>query len=301
MNPEGATMYVTLEPCCHFGKTPPCIDAIIKAKVAKVIVAAIDPSKHANGKGIELLRKAGIKIETGLCEKQAKLLNAPFFKYITTSKPWIIIKWAQSKDGFLASKNQRWVSNEKSRADARKLRRRADAILVGINTVLADDPLLTARPARKDKNLLRVVLDSRLKIPLSCNLIKTVKKAPVLIFTTNRNNKKVSLLKKKGAEVIKTKAVAGKCSINDVLAKLARKGVQQILVEGGQKVITSFLKQKLADEIVVYVAPRRLARQGLVNATETMRRFLCSLDCLCSKKKYFDGDIRIRALPKNLL
>jgi diaminohydroxyphosphoribosylaminopyrimidine deaminase/5-amino-6-(5-phosphoribosylamino)uracil reductase len=202
-SPRGATMYVTLEPCCHFDKTPPCTNAIIKAGIKKVVAATKDPTKKVNGKGFKILKIAGIEVKTGIYKKEAQLLNAPFFKFAKTKKPWVIIKWAQSKDGFLARTGQKrpphrrrvkWITNSKSRKDAQRLRKRAQAILVGINTVLADDPMLTARPDT-GKQPLRVVLDSQLKIPLNCNLIKTVKKTPVVVFTTQKNNKKIPILK----------------------------------------------------------------------------------------------------------
>jgi diaminohydroxyphosphoribosylaminopyrimidine deaminase/5-amino-6-(5-phosphoribosylamino)uracil reductase len=292
-NPAGSTMYVTLEPCCHYGKTPPCTNAIIKAKIKKVVAAVIDPSPHANGKGLAQLKNAGIEVVSGLCKKQARYLNAPFFKFATASKPWIIIKWAQSKDGFLASKKQRWISNEESRADSQKLRRGADAILVGINTVLSDNPLLTARPPAKDKKLLRVVLDSRLKIPIESKLVKTAKKIPVLVFTILKNSKKKSLLEKKGVEIVTVSAADGKCNLKSVLDELAKRGIQQLLVEGGLAVITSFLKAGLADEIVVYTAPKKLGRNGLAPATKTMHKCLHALD---AEKEYFGGDLRIKGL-----
>jgi len=153
VNPRGATMYVTLEPCSHQGKTGPCTEAIIAAGLAKVFVATIDPSKHANGAGLEQLRNAKIQVHTGLCETEARLLNAPFIKFAATGKCWVILKWAQSIDGKLAKTEPRpsgsgWISGEESRKDVHKLRQRVGGILVGINTVLADDPLLTARPVR---------------------------------------------------------------------------------------------------------------------------------------------------------
>ncbi|MFB0524826.1 MAG: bifunctional diaminohydroxyphosphoribosylaminopyrimidine deaminase/5-amino-6-(5-phosphoribosylamino)uracil reductase RibD, partial [Phycisphaerae bacterium] len=189
VSPQGATMYVTLEPCCHYAKTPPCTDAIIAAGLAKVVVATIDPSEHANGKGIQQLRNAGIEVQAGLCEAQARLLNAPFIKFAATGKCWVILKWAQTIDCKLAyadrTEQQRWISNEQSRKDAHKLRRRAGGILVGINTVIADDPLLTPRPGR-GKQPTRIVLDSSLRIPLNCQLLATAKKAPVLILTSEK-------------------------------------------------------------------------------------------------------------------
>ncbi|OHB68552.1 MAG: riboflavin biosynthesis protein RibD, partial [Planctomycetes bacterium RBG_13_62_9] len=186
VRPEGGTMYVTLEPCCHQGKTGPCTQAIIAARVARVVAATQDPSEHANGKGLEQLRQAGIDVEVGVCEQEARLLNAPFFKYVTTGKSWVVLKWAQSIDGKLAyadqSPEQRWITNEASRNDAHRLRRRVGAIVVGINTVLADDPTLTPRPS-KGKRPMRVVLDDALKIPLGSRLLRTPKTSPVLVYT----------------------------------------------------------------------------------------------------------------------
>ncbi len=197
VNPRGATMYVTLEPCCHQAKTGPCTEAIIDAGVAKVIVASIDPSEHANGKGIEQLRNAGIEVETGVCEVQARLLNAPFFKFAGAGKTWVILKWAQSIDGKVAyadtTTERKWISGEQSIKDVHKLRRRVQAILVGINTVIADNPQLTPRPS-KGKKPARIVLDRNLRIPLGCKLLATAKKVPVLILTSQqalRENPKI--------------------------------------------------------------------------------------------------------------
>jgi len=153
VNPRGAAMYVTLEPCSIQGKTGPCTQAIIEAGIAKVFVATIDPSEHAGGKGIEQLRDAGIEVLTGICETKAKILNAPFIKFAATGKCWVILKWAQSIDGKVAWAEPQpsrgdWISGGQSRKDVHKLRRRSQAILVGVNTVIADDPLLTARPVR---------------------------------------------------------------------------------------------------------------------------------------------------------
>ena len=203
----GATMYVTLEPCCHYGKTGPCSQVIINAKISKVVVAAIDPSEHCGGKGIEQLRNSGIEVEVGVCGRPAELLNAGFFKFVKTAMPWVILKWAQSSDGKCgyadSAENGQWISNEMSRKQVHKLRRGVQGILTGINTVLADDPLLTPRPS-KGKSPKRIVLDSGLKIPLDCKLLKTVKKSPVVIFTTakaiEKEASKVEEIKNIGAE-----------------------------------------------------------------------------------------------------
>ena len=262
-NPKGATMFVTLEPCCHFGKTGPCTDAIIAAKLKRVVVATIDPSKHANGRGIRQLRKAGIKVDVGLCEKESRILNSPFLKFASTGKTWVTLKWAQSADGFLArTDKKRWITGSKSRKDAHDLRRRVGAILVGINTVLKDDPLLTPRPAHGKKPI-RVVLDSRLRVPLDCELLATAKDVPVLIVSVPKNlkSKKAKQIIGRGAELLgypqRTKS-----NLLFLLGQLSNRGVQHLLVEGGPTVIKSFLKENLADEIVVYVAPKILGDKG---------------------------------------
>ncbi len=210
IEPRGAAIYVTLEPCSHEGKTGPCTQAIIEAGLAKVFVAMIDPSEHAGGKGIEQLRDAGIEVQTGTCETEARLLNAPFIKFAATGRCWVTLKWAQSIDGKVATAEPRpsgsgWISGEQSRKDVHKLRRRAQAILVGVNTVIADDPLLTPRPS-KSKKLIRIVLDNNLRIPLDCKLIKTARKSPVLIYAREdivRTNPEIAeKITKKGAELL---------------------------------------------------------------------------------------------------
>ncbi len=277
-SPRGATMYVTLEPCCHFGKTPPCTDAIIKAGIKKVVAAVKDPTSKVAGKGFAILKKAGIEIQTGVCKKEAKKLNAPFFKLAKSKRPWVIIKWAQSKDGFLArTDKKRWITNAKSRKDVHGLRRKVQAILVGINTVLEDDPMLTVRrgatasqQARLDtgRQPLRVVLDSRLRIPQNCNLIKTAKKTPVCIFTTINKIK----IKQKGVQIVKVGKYKGEINLKAVLAELGKRNIQQLLVEGGEKIITSFLKQKLADEIIIYTSNEKLGKKGKVKTSQIMEK-----------------------------
>ncbi|MDD5064524.1 MAG: bifunctional diaminohydroxyphosphoribosylaminopyrimidine deaminase/5-amino-6-(5-phosphoribosylamino)uracil reductase RibD [Phycisphaerae bacterium] len=296
--PRGATMYVTLEPCCHFGKTPPCTKTIIKSGIRKVVAAVKDPTKKVNGKGFRILKNAGIEVKMDVCKKEAQLLNAPFFKFARTKNPWVIVKWAQSKDGFLArTDKKRWITGAKSRKDAHKLRKKVQAIMVGIDTVLADDPMLTARPDI-GKQPLRTVLDSQLKIPLNCNLIKTVKKTLVAVFTIQKNNKKIPILKKKGIEVVAVSSAGGKCSLESVLTNLGKREVQQILVEGGEKVTTSFLKQKLADEIIIYTSNEKLANKGRVKTSQEMKKAYRYVKNNCYEKKRFDTDLCLKGFTK---
>ncbi|UCD52170.1 MAG: bifunctional diaminohydroxyphosphoribosylaminopyrimidine deaminase/5-amino-6-(5-phosphoribosylamino)uracil reductase RibD [Phycisphaerales bacterium] len=305
IKPEGGTMYVTLEPCCHHGKTGPCTEAILDARLARVVVATPDPSPHAGGKGIEQLRQAGVRVDVGLCEEEAQRLNAPFFKYATTGKCWVVLKWAQSLDGKLAyaqqSEEQRWISSELSRKDAHKLRRRVGAVLVGINTVLADDPMLTPRPS-KGKKPLRVVLDNELRIPLKSRILRTVKTCPVLICTRqtalDAQGKHAERIAKRGAEVLARADNAQPAHLRGVLDELSRRGVQQVLVEGGPKVLTSFLEEQLADEICVYIAPKILAGNGAAYIAEPVAELWAGVDLEHVEVRTFAEDVRISGRPK---
>ena len=302
-DPAGATMYVTLEPCCHYGKTPPCTDAIIKAKIGKVIAAAVDPSKHTNGRGLKLLRSAGINILVGVCEKEAKLLNAPFLKFASTGQCWVILKWAQSKDGKMAwaEKGRKWISSSASRRDVHKIRQRVQAILVGIETVLSDDPLLTVRPD-KGKQPLRIVLDTDLRIPLNCRLLKTVKKAPLLIVLgRNANPEKRKKLTEKGAEVLIVPMKNGQSDLAYLLKRLSKRGITQLLVEGGAKVITSFLKQHLADQVVIYISPKVFGEKGAVQISPEMAKLVRKGNLYYRQVKKFAGDVRITGLIRQIV
>ncbi len=307
ISPKGATMYVTLEPCCHYGKTPPCTDALIAAGLSRVVATTIDPSVHANSKGVEQLRKAGIEVEIGVCEAEARLLNAPFFKFASTGKCWVILKWAQTIDGKLAYVNatdeQRWISSEQSRKDVHKLRRRVQAILVGVNTVIADDPLLTARPS-KGKQSTRIVLDSTLRIPLDCKLLATAKEAPVLIVTSEQavqaNQDIVDDVKQKGAKIITVPVQQGRCDLNFLLDELAKLGVQQLLVEGGPTVLTSFLKKQLADEIIVYIAPKILGSGGNADINKSTAELTAAIDLHYVDIKRFGDNVRLTGLTENV-
>jgi diaminohydroxyphosphoribosylaminopyrimidine deaminase/5-amino-6-(5-phosphoribosylamino)uracil reductase len=301
-------MYVTLEPCCHQEKTGPCTNAIIDAGLKRVVVATIDPSQHANGKCIEQLDDAGIKVQTGVCETEAKLLNAPFIKFTTTGKCWTVLKWAQSIDGKMAwtdeTGKRRWISNELSRKDVQNLRRRAQGILVGIGTVLADNPLLTAEPGR-EKEATRIVLDSNLRIPLDCKLLATAGKTPLLIATSQEaihtNLQIAEQITAKGAELLTVPAVEGRRDINFLLDELSKRGITQLLVEGGPQVITSFLRARLIDEVCVYIAPKILGAQGSVDISKPMAQLTEAVGLHYVDTKRFGDDICLSGLTEKPL
>ena len=307
VRPNGATMYVTLEPCSHEGKAGSCTQAVMSAGIAKVFVAMIDPSEHANGRGIEQLRKAGIEVHTGICETQAKLLNAPFIKFATTGRTWVTLKWAQSIDGKVAwadGSDQRWISSELSRKDVHKLRRRAQAILVGINTVIADDPLLTARPS-KGKNAVRIVMDSHLRTPTDSQLLATVNKCPVIIYTSQnavRTNPHIAQeLSTKGAELLVYPDTHGSSNLHFLIDQLSNRGIAQLIVESGPTLLTSFLKENLADEIIVYIAPKILGSQSSVGITGPMAELSQAVGLHNVEIERFGDDVCFRGLTEKAM
>ena len=261
--PVGATLYVNLEPCCHYGKTPPCVDAIISSKIKRVVIGTLDPNPQASGKSVRILNEHGIETRTGVLEEECRELNKSHFKYMTTGMPLVTLKFAQTLDGRIATAggDSRWVSSEAFRKRAHKLRAINDAILVGIDTVLADNPQLMVRLVR-GRNPARVILDSRLRMPLDAEIIKTGKAAPVIIATTPQaDGEKVSRLRELGIEVMVVQPDAsGEIDLKALLQALGGRNISSLLVEGGARVITSFLRQKLADKAIVAIAPKILGK-----------------------------------------
>jgi diaminohydroxyphosphoribosylaminopyrimidine deaminase/5-amino-6-(5-phosphoribosylamino)uracil reductase len=259
---RGATVYVTLEPCCHFGKTPPCTDALIRAGVSRVVAAMVDPSEPVCGRGIRRLRAAGIRVDVGLLEPEARALNHPFVKLTLQGRPHVILKWAQSLDGRIATRtgHSRWISGEVSREQVHRLRARVDAILVGVGTVIADDPRLDARRVPVKRIATRVVLDTQLRIPERCHLVDTAKRIPTLILTSPQSlrgrSAKVRRLTRRGVVVEACRTRRGKIDLSSALMRLGDVQFSNVLVEGGSRVLTSFLDAGLADEAYVFVAPR---------------------------------------------
>jgi diaminohydroxyphosphoribosylaminopyrimidine deaminase/5-amino-6-(5-phosphoribosylamino)uracil reductase len=308
ISPKGGTLYVTLEPCCHQGKTGPCTKAVIESGISKVFIATVDPSKHNNGQGIKELIKAGIEVHTGILEEKARLLNAPFFKYAITGKPWVVIKWAQSLDGNVdyagKEKKQKWISNEASRRDVHKLRHRSQAILVGINTVIADNPMLTARP-NKGNLAIRIVMDSFLKIPPDCKLLKTSEECPVMIYTSQSTvDKKPEIMQAinhSSAELFAYPDTHGLSNIYLLIDELGRRGVQQLLVEGGPTIFTSFLTENFVDEIYVYISPQILGEHGGAKLAGPISHLPQAVGLRNVTFKQFGDNIRITGLTAKAL
>jgi diaminohydroxyphosphoribosylaminopyrimidine deaminase/5-amino-6-(5-phosphoribosylamino)uracil reductase len=255
---RGGTVYVTLEPCCYHGKTPPCTDALIAAGVARVVAPLADPNPRVAGRGFALLRKAGVRVDVGLLRDEAAELNAPFFKLVRRHRPWVILKWAQSLDGKIATRtgDSKWISDEVCRAHAHRTRGRVDAILVGIGTVLRDDPLLTCRVSRPKRVATRVVLDTHLRTPLRSKLVRTAGRIPTLMFCgKNAAARRARAFEQAGCVIQRVAQTRDGVSLPAVLDILGRRQMTNVLVEGGGALLGRFFDERLADELHAYIAP----------------------------------------------
>jgi len=260
---RGATMYVTLEPCCHHGKTPPCTEAIVSAGLKRVVAAMEDPNPRVAGKGISRLREAGVEVIVGVLERQARELLAGYIKRQTQGRPWVICKWAQTADGILALPpgRGRWISSEQARRYVHKLRGTCDGVCVGIGTVLADDPLLSNRSGR-GRQPARLVLDRQLRLPENCQLARTAQLSPVIVATTSQalvtKADKAERLRRAGIELLEMPAGSGGIFLPALLEELGRREWSYLLVEGGAAVLRSVVLGRLADELLVFVSPMQL-------------------------------------------
>jgi len=258
---RGATLYVTLEPCVHYGKTPPCVDRILEAGVGRVVCATVDPNPLVDGKGIAKLREAGVEVEVGVLEEDAKELNRAYFRYITTGKPFVTLKWAQTIDGKIAtaSGDSRWITGEEARKYAHRLRAEADAVVVGVGTVLRDDPQLTVRLVR-GRDPLRVVLDGRLRVPREAKVLSGG--GTVIATTEEASAERRRTLEEMGVEVWVLPGREGMVDLEALMERLADAGKISVLIEGGREVLTSALRSGIGDRFVVFVAPK-LVGEGM--------------------------------------
>ncbi len=256
-SPKGATMYVTLEPCCHQGRTPPCTDAIIEAGIQHVVIGSFDPNPFVMGNGIKKLREHGITVTSHFLQKECDEINQVFFHYITTKMPFVALKYAITADGKIATKTgaSRWISNELSRNHAHQLRHQYSSILVGIETVLQDNPLLTCRLEHAVQPI-RIICDSRLRIPLESQICKTAKKYRTIIAYANDTMGKKEVLESLGLTLWQLPDENSKVSLTNLLKKLGEHGIDSILVEGGGRIHFSFLQSQLAQKLYIYFAPK---------------------------------------------
>lgn len=255
---RGASLFVTLEPCCHFGKTPPCSQAVIASGVRRVVVGVLDPSAPMRGRGVAEMRQAGIDVEVGLCGAEAAELIAPFVTLTSQKRPFVIGKWAMTLDGKLASRSghSQWISSEASREVVHALRGRVDGILVGFGTALADDPALTARPAGA-RTATRIVLDRQCRLPLDSQLARTARELPVLVVVSETAPEdRCAGLAAAGVEILRLPCNAEGVNLSVLLARLGERRMTNLLVEGGGKVLGNFFDLNFIDEAHVFVAPK---------------------------------------------
>ena len=296
---KGSTLYVNLEPCCHFGKTPPCTEAIIKSKVSRVVVGMKDPNPLVSGKGLQRLIDAVISVSTGILQTKAKKVNEVFCKYITSGLPFVTVKAAATLDGKIATYNgnSRWVTGEASRHFVQHLRFYHDAIMVGIGTILTDDPSLTCRlPDKKKFRFSRVIIDSRGRIPLNAKVFtEECNHRTIVVVTEEVVNKKRIAIEKRGAEVIVTKTKDRKVHIPHLFQLLGEKGISSVLLEGGGTLNSSIIEHRMADKLILFLAPKIIGGKNAPTFVEGKGKALMNeaVPLSFSQQKWFDDDVML--------
>jgi diaminohydroxyphosphoribosylaminopyrimidine deaminase/5-amino-6-(5-phosphoribosylamino)uracil reductase len=297
---RGSDVFVTLEPCCHTGKTPPCSEALIKAGVSRVIAGMSDPNPQVSGGGLAALRQAGIETVCGVLEDDCRAINLPFIKHITSGMPYVTYKCAMTMDGNIATitGESRWISCEESRKYVHRMRARMDAVMVGVDTVIADNPQLTVRHVRGN-NPLRVIVDTRLRTPESVSVLSGQSSAKTIIATCETNPRVHLRYLKQGVTILVCDSDDGRVSINDLLQKLGAMGVQSVLLEGGSRLAETMLMQGLIDEMVFFVAPKISGSDGFapftLNGLTSMEQAV-RLDFIDVRRS--GADIMIHARPE---
>lgn len=256
-DPAGADLYVTLEPCCHWGRTPPCTDAILEKRIGRVFVGCLDPNPLVAGKGVQILRDASIPVETGVCGDECRRLNEVFFHYITHKTPFVVLKYAMTLDGKIAAHtgDSRWVTGQAARAHVHETRNRLTGIMAGVGTVLADDPLLTCRMAG-GRSPVRIICDSRARTPLDSGIVRTAREVPTILAVTEQNERTAALAAA-GIDILLCKADAqGHICLTDLTAQLGARQIDSILLEGGAALAFSALEAGIVRKVQAYIAPK---------------------------------------------
>lgn len=253
----GGTMYVTLEPCCHHGKTPPCTEAIIENKISRVIIGATDPNPVVSGKGIELLRQQGITVITGVRETACLDLNAVFFHYIKNKTPYVLMKYAMTLDGKIATRTgkSKWITGEQARAAVHETRNEVAGIMVGVNTILQDDPQLTCR-SEGGRSPSRIICDTHLRTPLSAQVVVSARKIPTYLATCCQDQNKIKRFEIMGCQVLKVSKAGEHLNLQELMGQLGALGIDSVLLEGGGTLNFSALKSGIVNQLQVYLAPK---------------------------------------------
>ncbi len=273
---EGADMYVTLEPCCHHGKQPPCVEAIVEHKIKNVYVGSDDPNELVSGKGYDYLKKHGINVYTHILKEECDAINDIFFHYITKKTPYVILKYAMTMDGKIAAYTgeSKWISNETSRHDSQELRNRCSGIMVGIGTVLADDPMLNCR-IEGGHDPIRIICDSNMRIPIDSNIVKSAKDIRTILVVSNRLKSYLSAMELKyneliehGIEVIFVDETEGMIDLESLMKLLGEMDIDSVIIEGGGSINYSAVKAGIVNEVMIYLAPKILGGRDSLTAVE---------------------------------
>jgi diaminohydroxyphosphoribosylaminopyrimidine deaminase/5-amino-6-(5-phosphoribosylamino)uracil reductase len=293
---RGADLYVTLEPCSHWGHTPPCVEAIIKAGIKRVVAAMKDPNPVNNGRSFRLLRKHGIQLVRGVLAQEAADINRPFIKYMTSGRPYVVAKMAQTLDGKTATRlgESKWITSSKTRLWAKQRRNEFDVILTGINTVLADDPGLNA-PSRRIR---KVIVDSCLRLPLGAKVFAKTRPEDIMVATTSRApRRKAERLKSLGVGLIVAQGKDGRVDLGMLFKELARRGLIHILIEGGAGIIGSAIKAGLVDRLHVYLAPKIMGDASARSSVEgiSIRDLSRATGCVIRSSVFIGGDLCVEA------
>lgn len=262
-NPEGATIYVTLEPCCHQGKQPPCVDAILEAGIKRVVIGSYDPNPLVSGKGIHTLRENGVEVIEGICREECDRINEVFFHYIQTGTPFVVMKYAMTLDGKIATYTgaSKWITGEIARNHVQQQRHRYRGIMAGVGTVLADDPMLTCR-LEKGRNPIRIICDSWLRTPLSAQVVVTAKEVPTIIATCCKDEKKRSLYEQAGCRILAIEERDNRIDLSHLMNRLGQEKIDSILLEGGGTLNWSALKEGIVQKVQAYIAPKLFGGEG---------------------------------------
>ena len=254
---EGAVIYVTLEPCCHHGKTPPCTEAIIKQKIRKVVIGSRDPNPKVAGKGVQMLREAGVTVVEDFMREECDQLNPVFFHYITTKTPYVVMKYAMTLDGKIATKTgaSKWITGESARKEVQHMRHQYMGIMAGIGTVLADDPMLTCR-LENSRNPVRIICDSHLRTPLNSRIVKTASTIPTIFATSSKDQQKIKNYEDMGCKVLDVPEKNGHIDLNRLMELLGAAKIDSILLEGGGTLNWSALESGIVQKVQTYIAPK---------------------------------------------
>jgi diaminohydroxyphosphoribosylaminopyrimidine deaminase/5-amino-6-(5-phosphoribosylamino)uracil reductase len=301
-DPAGATMYISLEPCCHQGRTPPCTEAIVEARIARVVIASDDPSDKASGRGLGVLRDEGVRVDVldGELSHEARLLNQPFRKHARSGRPLVVLKSAMTLDGKVATRtgDSHWISSEASRARVHRWRAESDAVAVGLGTALADDPQLTARVEAVSRQPTRVIFDSEARLPIDSKLVRGVAEAPVIVVVSRAASRTaVQALESAGCEVVVASGSNDAARVASALDELGSRGVQSLLLEGGPKLAGAFLETGEVDEARMFIAPLLAGGLKARTAVEGMgaEQIAAATRALATQVERIDDDVLICA------